>query len=221
MSGTLVTPPQATMGFDTSAALSASQAATLATAGYRFAIRCIGYAAVAVPEPLTAPEVQALQAAGLAVSVYQTFHTTGSLASAQGTSDGAYAASTVATLGGPPGMVIWYDLEGSSFPNTLYEYLNNWGEAVLGAGYLAGLYCGPQDALTWTQIMQLPAFAHYWLAGGYGVEWSQQQLDVPGRRFQMFQCAPWNQVVAGTAIDLDVTGVDSEGGAPVFWGAAT
>jgi hypothetical protein len=218
MTLSLWTPPQATVGFDTSAALSAAQAATLAQAGYRFAIRCIGYAEVPVSEPLTAPEVAALHGAGLAVSVYQTYRNTGSFTAAQGASDGNFAVSQVAALGGPAGMVIWYDMEGT-YPDTLYDYLSGWGTAVGTGGYLAGLYCGGQTALTWTQIFALPPFAHYWLAGAYGVEWSENELEVPGRGFQVYQCAPWNLSVAGTAIDVDVTALDRRQGAPAFWQA--
>jgi hypothetical protein len=215
------TPAPGTVGFDTSASLNASQAAALASSGYRFAIRCIGYESVPVPEPLTASEAATLLAAGLMVGVYQSYRNTGSFTATQGGSDGAYAATVVEGLGAPAGLVIWYDMEGT-YPSgsPLYDYLNEWGQAVANAGYAAGLYCGGQNLLTWSQIMALPPFQHYWLAGGYGASWSENQMQVPGRQFQMFQCAPWNLAAGGTAIDVDVAQVDVEGGQPTFWAAS-
>jgi hypothetical protein len=217
LAATLWSPPRSTIGFDTSAALSATQATELAEAGYRFAIRYVGLSGSTPSWALSKAEIASLQAAGLAIGVVQTFRETG-ITAAQGTADGAWAASQVAGLGIPSGIVIWCDMEGTYSGITadvLTQYLDNWGKAVQSGGYQVGLYCAGQPLLSWSQIFALPPFTHYWQAGDYAVE----MPAVPGRGFQMYQMAPWNLAAAGTLIDVDVVEQDLEGGTPVFWPA--
>jgi len=214
VTGAVLTAPVSMIGFDTSGSIdTAANAAYLASCGYKFAIRyvlCQGGLAV---KPLTSAEASRLRAAGLAIGLIQAIPNPANITAANGTRDGAYAASQAKTLGYPPGCVLWFDFEGGSFPfdNVLIAYLNNWCLAVQGAGYPAGLYNGPQNALNGQQIMQL-IFPHYWKADSI--------TNDPSRGYQIKQITGTTNVPgSGTAIDVDMVFMDSKGDLPTMWAA--
>jgi hypothetical protein len=205
------TPPTGTVGFDTSAPIDATQSAALFAAGYRFAIRMIGLESGA-SWALTAAEASLIRGAGLSLGVVQTYRNA-SFTADQGTTDGASAASQAQTIGVPQGVNLWCDVEGTYdvTASVLVAYLNNWAEAVTGAGYRPGLYNGPEALLSGAQVTDL-AFQSYWQAGAL-----VPQAD---RGYQLIQLYPPNTVVCGVDIDIDVAQEDFESGTSTFWAAA-
>jgi hypothetical protein len=221
MSSALWTPPQGTIGCDTSAPLDASQAAQLVAAGYRFLIRFIGLAGETPSWGLTAREASLLQAAGLALGIVQIQRKTG-ISAARGAADGAWAATLSQAIGSPAGATLWCDLEGGyadvAAPDLL-AYLDAWADAVGKAGYAPGLCSGPRtqpSRLGAAALGALP-FEHHWMSAA-------AVPDIPTRGYQMFQLLPMTILphglsAAGTLIAVDVVQQDSEGGAPIFWQA--
>ncbi len=220
VSSELWTPAVGTIGFDTSASLSSSQGTQLRGLGYQFAIRAVGLDGNSPPSwALTASEAGALRAAGLGIGIYQTYRNSG-ITAQQGTDDGNAAVEQAGNIGYPAGAVLWCDLEGSYSvsADTLIDYLNNWAVAVSGAGYVPGIYCGPQSVLSGQQLYSNLKFQHYWMSAA-------NVPDIPTRGYQMYQLLPYLSSmrggfpVAGTAIDVDIVASDHEGGMPIFWAA--
>jgi hypothetical protein len=181
----------------------------------------IRYVALADKTPqwaISADEAAALRGVGLALGLVQLFRESG-ITPEQGTADGCWAAQQAERAGFPAGVNVWCDLEGKYADvsaATLIGYLNNWASAVSAAGYSPGLYCGPQGKLTGDQLHGL-VFQHYWMSAA-------SVPALPGRGYQMYQLLPMTVYhsgfpIAGTLIDIDVVGVDSEGSAPIFWAA--
>lgn len=210
---TLWTPPPPTVGFDTSARLSLVQAVQLAAAGYRFALRYVLAPHAAVMEdPITVAEADALRAAGLAVGLLQGFQQASQINGPDGIRDGNAAASEALAVGYPVGATLWCDLEGRfGSAQPLIDYLNNWGRQVKAAGFIPGLYNGPQNVLNAAQIQAL-IFPAYWCPGA--------KVPKPARGYQLFQMLPASIPAPGTAIDVDVVERDARGDLPVFWGPA-
>ncbi len=205
-------PPTGTVGFDTSAPLDAQQAAALFTAGYRFAIRMIGL----LPDAswaLTAAEATLIRDAGLALGVVQIYRN-GTFTAAQGTTDGNSAAAQAQAIGFPAGVNVWCDLEGNYEVTaaTLTQYLDNWSAAVAAAGYLPGLYNGPESVLSGAQVTSL-SFQHYWQAAAL--------VPPVTVGYQLLQLCPANILVGGADIDVDVAQLDFEGRSATLWVAAS
>ncbi len=222
-SSNLWTPPAGTLGLDRSDTI-ASQASSLFSMGYQFAVRTVGLSATDTIGTLTASEVSAIQASGMAISIYQLFSTNTSYiqSASQGTTDGTYAAQQAQALGAPAGMTIWYDFEVSynTTQTIMTDYLNNWAAAVIASpyNYLAGMYVGGQNTLPSTTISNLPNFHAYWMEAGI--------VNNPtgiARGFSMYQLLPYYTstpstiIAAGINIDGDVVQTDNFGGLPVFW----
>lgn len=208
----LWTPPQGTMGGDTSGALTGTMPAQYAALGYKFALRyvLIPQGAI-VPKPLTTLEAAQLRAQGVAIGLVQAIQQPSQISATNGTRDGASAVTQAQALGYPAGAVVWYDLEGV-FPSAsvLIDYLNNWCRQLQAAGYIPGLYNGPQSPLTAAQIQAL-IFPRYW--------GPDAKVPTPSRGYCMVQTHPSNIPMAGTAVDPDIVLRDTRGDLPVFWGA--
>jgi hypothetical protein len=73
-------------------------------------------------------------------------------------------------LGIPKGCTVWLDLEGLNAWNTpaaeLSALIESWAKAVVGAGYIAGLYVGAPQPLTGKQLYALKSVTRYWLGIG-------------------------------------------------------
>ncbi len=212
-STTVLTAPQAMLGGDTSGAIvTQANADALAARGYKFLIRYVLVQGGMAVNPLTAAEVARLHSAGIAIGIIQAIPSPSQMIADNGTRDGTYAAAQAQSLGYPPGCVLWFDLEGGTFPPdpVLIAYLNNWAYAVQKSGYPAGLYNGPQSALNGVQIMAL-VFPHYWKA--------DSMTNDPSRGYQIKQLTSSVAIAAaGTAVDVDMVTVDNKGDLPTFWG---
>jgi hypothetical protein len=209
-SSSIISLATGTVGVDRTATI-APQASQLYALGYRFAFRTLGLSD-STEGILTASEVAAIFKAGLALGLFQNYRNKGITAD-QGTADGQFAANKAIELGAPKdkGLVLWYDLEGTFgvSTQTMLDYLDNWANAVITAGFAPGLYNGPQELLSGSQISSLPNYHAYWQAAA--------QVSSPQRGYQVYQLNPQNYMVAGINVDVDVVQPDFDGDFATFW----
>lgn len=76
----------------------------------------------------------------------------------------------LAGLGIPKAATVWLDLEGIHAWNTpaaeLVALIESWATAIVGAGFVAGLYVGAPQPLTGAQLFGLRYIRRYWLGIG-------------------------------------------------------
>jgi hypothetical protein len=193
-------------GFDSDTTLSAAVAQQFYGAGYKFCLRYLSLTQEP-PSDLTTQEATDILNSGLALMPVQHVRNHGWLPSASlGQQDGQNAASNAQDVGFPVGVNVWCDLEGvgnSAAPQNVIDYCQAWYSAVDAAGFAPGLYVGYGTKLTGQQLYDL-SFQHYWR--------SQSTVpEIPNRSYQLIQFLP-SITAYGIAIDLDVTGIDDEGG---------
>ena len=217
LSGTIQPAPTGgSHGLDTDTVLTAETAAAFASQGYQFALRYISLSSPQHPGDLTTEEAEAILGAGLALGVVQHVRRDGWAPTAEmGTQDGQCAAANAEQIGLPTGMLIWQDLEGvvsgtadSPTASDVIGYCNAWYDAVEAAGYVPGLYVGPQSILTANQLFYDLKTSHYWKS-------ASRVPEVPVRGFQMFQSIVPDPV-NGVSIDADITRADDEGDQATF-----
>jgi hypothetical protein len=210
LSGTPQPAAHAVAGFDTDTALTASTAACLFAAGFRF---CVRYVSPGSPSPqdLTFAEGGVILRAGLALMAVQHVRGMGWRPSQQsGQADGANAAANARSAGIPPDVTVWLDLEGinaSEAASGVSAYAEDWFHSVQTAGYVPGLYAGAGAILDGQQLMALP-FQHYWRSASVVPE-------IPGRGYQMLQSQPV-LFQSAPCIDIDFLQQDLEGCVP-WW----
>jgi hypothetical protein len=205
--------PSGVWGFDTDTQLAPTPAAAFVAAGLRFAI---GYLTMNGPESssdLTNPEAQDILNAGLALMAVQHVQNPGWVPNADlGTQYGRWAATNAQTVGFPPGVSIWLDLEGvanGTVPSDVIDYCNIWYAAVATAGYIPGIYVGADSILTGDQLYEDLYFQYYWQSGS-------EVPEMPTRGYCMVQSVSSSDDVDGVAYDRDVTEMDNLGNTP-FW----
>ncbi|HEY7333666.1 MAG TPA: DUF1906 domain-containing protein [Bryobacteraceae bacterium] len=195
-------------GFDCDTVISAVVAEQFYTQGYKFCIRYVSIGQESSSD-LTEQEATSILSCGLALMPVQHTRSPGWSPTRQlGLQDGGNAGANAQSVGFPPGVNLWCDLEGvGSSAQTLdiVRYCDAWFEAVAEAGYAPGVYVGAAAQLTGQQLYDLP-FQHYWR--------SQSVVpDVPNRGYQMFQLFPSIEI-NGIEVDIDVANSDREGGRP-------
>jgi hypothetical protein len=175
-------------------------------------LRAISFGTKQENSDLTTSEANDILNAGLALMAVQHprnpgWRPTGAL----GTSDGRNAVNNARSVGFPPGVNVWVDLEGvdakSSIPDVI-AYCNNWTDHVQTAGYRPGIYVGSNALMISSQqFFHLP-FLHYWRAGGI-----IPAVETQG--YQMIQKIAGEKIF-GVNIDRDTTQTDKLGG-HVLW----
>lgn len=198
-------------GFDVNAPLSAAKALSLKNAGYDFCIRYIPRKANLLKGNLTNAEALNILHARLALMAVQHvalpgWNPTASLGTEYGSFAATYARETV---GLPPGVNIWLDLEevaAGSAAADIIAYCEAWYHEVHAAGYEPGIYVGYGTGLTPQQLYNNLSFKHYWRA--------YNGPQVATRGFQLLQKT--QKTVAGITLDPDLTQNDNKGDA-VFW----
>lgn len=155
-------------GFDCNTIVRATDAATFAKAGYKFAIRYVPRAGV-LPHDITAAELNTLLSAGLGVMLVQHVERDGppwwTPTEAKGMAYGERAAEYAHDIGYPMGATLWLDLEGivpGTDPEIIIRYANAWFTAVAVRGYQPGIYVGYNAILTPVQLYRRLKFARYW-----------------------------------------------------------
>lgn len=208
--GTVQQAPAGLQGCDVNQVLSARNCQQLLNAGYQFAIRYLPRNSSDESGCLTNDEALTILNSGLALMAVQhvapsPWTPSGSLGTQYGSFVAQYAANTV---GLPPGMNIWLDLEGISgvASSDVIDYCQNWYAAVFNAGYVPGVYVGWGTELSSKQLYDDLSFQHYWSA-------YNNDTEVATRGFQLIQAT--NVPVDGlqVEVDPDTTQNDNLGGA--------
>jgi hypothetical protein len=210
LAGTVKAAPAGIQGFDTSKLTSAG-AQALRQAGFDFSLR---YPSRADQEPagdLTRDEAAAILGAGLALMPVQHAAPEGWEPGADlGTTNGRNAVANAKIVDFPTGINLWLDLERvatDAAVQDVIDYCNAWFAEVDGAGFISGLYVGPQAILNSHQLSEQLRTKHYWKAASI-------VPPVEKRGYQMVQSL--HPKVAGVDIDSDVTMNDAFGDA-VRW----
>lgn len=123
------------------------------------------------------------------------------------------------SLGVPPGVTVWLDLEGKKSyetpPQQLISLNNDWAKMMQNAGYIAGLYVGSPQPLTGDELARL-AFSRYWKAPSRVLDRAGKAWDGPsGIGFCMWQMWPqgmWRDT--GVFVDVNIIGQDFRGRVP-------
>lgn len=193
------TAPPGSRGIDCVQKISAQQAAALRAHGLDFVVRYLG--------SLDLDELHGILDAGLGcmpVTFADAF-------------DGAHAVAQCHTLGFPPGICVWLDLEGSGpwneSPDLLGAQIDGWTIPVTSAGYLPSLYVGVPQPLTSTQLYARKV-VRYWRGQGRIVDHTGA-LAEPTCGWCMYQTYP-SHMREGVWVDDDVTQHDYRGRAPVW-----
>jgi hypothetical protein len=187
-------------GTDSVQLVDAASAARLKEAGFDFAIQYLG--------TVTRDGVAAIVAAGLgfmSVTYADKF-------------DGAATVNALASLGLPPGITAWLDVEGLATmdPVLVKSRINAWAESVQNAGFMPGIYVGAGCPLTSVELYAL-GVTRYWKALSRIID-RNGQLAEPGCGWSMLQLFP--SVTRGQVwVDVNVMQQDYRGRLPV-WAAA-
>jgi len=192
------------LGFDADTVIAADVAALFRAQGYAF---CLRYLSIGTPQDagdLSTAEALDILNAGLALMpVQHVLKSPWAPTLALGNEFGANAAANAQEVGFPAGVCVWCDLEGvaaGTAAQDVIDYCTAWFEGVSAAGYLPGLYVGPDCVLDGAQLYALP-FGHYWQA-------ASQTPNLAGRGYQMQQRLV-RDPVNGIGIDANQTHEDS------------
>lgn len=212
LSGRIESAPNNALGFDTSEVIRPGVAEKFAKENFKFCLRYLSLNPQQGKFDLTTDEANRILDAGLALMPVQ--HVRGTKENpwweptgAEGASDGDNAVKNARSVGFPPGVNVWVDMEGvsakSSIPNVI-AYCNNWVDRVQKAGYRPGVYVGGNALMISSQqLFHLP-FLHYWRAGGI-------IPAVATQGYQMIQTIAGEKIF-GVDIDRDTTQTDHLGG---------
>ncbi len=209
LNGVVMCAPNKSFGFDVDSKMSLEKARQFYQDGYRFCLRYLSRKSEESRD-LTYEEASAILEGGLALMPVQHVLNSGWYPNADlGKEYGENAAVNADTVGFPPGVNVWCDLEGIK-PGTpaqdVIDYCNAWYDAVAAKKYLPGLYVGANSILNGEQLYHALKFKHYWKS-------ASRVHNVPTRGYQMIQTS-LDENVHGCDIDKDITYVDSEGGSP-------
>jgi hypothetical protein len=211
LGGTVKAAAPGLHGFDTNTVLTAQVASAFRQQGFAFCVRYLSPSSPQAGGDLSAAEAQAILGSGLALmAVQHVSKAEWAPTEALGSQFGAAAAQNAQTVGFPPGVNIWRDLEGvrSGVANEdVIAYCNAWFDAVSAVQYQPGIYVGSDCILTGDDLFWRLRTHHYWRSG------SSYTPDIPHRGYQLVQritSAP--DVGGGIAIDRDITMPDALNG---------
>jgi hypothetical protein len=207
--GTVQSGAPGLRGFDTDTVLNSQLAQEFYDQEYKFCLRYLSLGCETICD-LTAAEASNILNSGLALMAVQHvmdagWSPTGNL----GAQNGQWAARNANSVGFPPGVNVWCDLEGiaaGTAAQNVIDYCNAWYNAVKAGGFVPGLYVGANAILSGQQLYDLD-FQHYWQS-------MSQVPSIPNRGYQLIQNS--TTTVNGIGIDVDVTQTDNEGG-QVLW----
>jgi hypothetical protein len=199
----VVPVPLGSRGADMAAALTFTNAADLKTAGLDYVTRYVG--------GISGAELALIHAAGLGLQLVTYSRAPGWTPSAAlGAGDGAGDVAHLHALGIPAGMLVWIDLEGvSGSAADVIAWVEARAAALVGAGYIAGLYVGAGEVLNAAQLYALRGVTRYWRAFNQGI-------PEPRCGWCQFQTFPPNQTLHGVEIDRDFVQSDYEGRTPLM-----
>lgn len=140
--------------------------------------------------------------------------------------DGPMTVKQLRALAIPDGFTVWLDVEsvGDLDPVTLRAKINAWAAVVSAAGYMPGMYVGPNCKLTSVELYQLKV-VRYWHCGAKIID-RNGQIAEPGCGFCMYQLFPETKVGAdeqgngSILVDFDFVQQDFRNRLPVWLRAA-
>lgn len=190
----LVEPVPDCLLFDTAWKLTRADMALLWAAGFRGAIRYVGFDEQPSSEDLDAPELGGLLDTGFGVMVAQHVRNAGWMPSeARGTSDGTFGVRHALAAGLAQGTSFWDDLEGISgtAPQTL-GYANQ-KLTIVKATFRMGEYIGDEVPLDGHELFVGLGANRYWRS-------ASRVPDVERRGYCMVQM----QTIQVGAVEVDV-----------------
>ncbi|HEY6463395.1 MAG TPA: glycoside hydrolase domain-containing protein [Polyangiaceae bacterium] len=194
---------------DTVTKLTAGEAKALYDAGVRAVVRYCPLPGNGVGWDLTAEELAADTAAGLAVVVVQHPRAPSQnvIDEATGEADAKRAIEYCAAIGYGPGASLVLDMEGVRSTRTADAHASAWCVTARLAGYRPVIYVGYDSGLSTAQLAAMGDDVEYWCdAGAYGAR------PTPPRKFAWKQ--HMQSTLAGVGVDRDDVLVD---GAVVGW----
>ena len=178
-------------GVDCVSVLDSTSAAALRAAGASFAVRYLW--------SVSSAEIDAILGAGLAVS----------LVTYADRFSGPEAAAALRTLGIPPGVTAWLDVEGVTLStDATIAAVDTWALAIIQAGYQPGIYVGASSGLTGAELYDL-SVVRYWR--------SASLVPEPSCGYCLTQGL--TTTIAGVQVDVDYVLPDHERRLPVLVGA--
>jgi hypothetical protein len=172
------------------------------------ALKTLGVGAVGrYLETLTATERDLVFAAGLPI-LPLTEAPLGALSATLGSELATSHLSLASALGVPTTVHLMSDFEAQSGDAEGYDRALT--SALAQAGYVPLAYIGAGQTLTGHELFELPDVHIYWRGGSLGIA-------EPDCGFAIWQIPPLDQVLAGTRIDVSLTGADVRGRSPVLW----
>jgi hypothetical protein len=191
---------------DTTAKLSAEHIQPLLDADYRGVARYLRLPGLSDVQDIDASELTALVNGGLGVLLVQHVRYPGwNPANYAGAVDAAAATVQATAAGYPMGAHIFVDLEGiSGTAADTAKFANDWADAVVAAGYLAGCYVGYNVPLSPAELYELHRVNSYWSDPG--------PRKVATRGFAIKQAA--QIMISGLKFDPNVVARDNEDETP-------
>ena len=209
--GTVQNAAPGLKGFDTNTIVTSTQANEFKNGGYAFCIRYLSRGAGQSSGDLSYNEAKTILDAGLALSAVQHVLSAGwNPTAALGATYGTNAAANATSIGLPPGMNLWCDLEGvaSGTPaQQVIDYCNAWYQAVAEGGFIPGIYVGANCILSGNQLYSDLKFQHYWKS-------LSNVPTIPNRGYQLIQSK--GATVYGVNIDNDTTQNDEQGDSMIW-----
>ena len=200
-------------GFDTNGVLGDASCRAAKARGFSFCLRYVSRGDRQSASDLSEAEARTILNAGLALMPVQHVARDGwSPSKALGTVYGRNAAAHSLSIGFPPGMNVWLDLEGAK-PSTSHriviDYCNAWFAEVASAGFAPGIYIGARAVLTSEEIFWRLQTTHFWRSGS-------KVPDIPHRGYQMIQKIIKGDKIGSIEIDRNLTVTDNFGQS-VLW----
>jgi hypothetical protein len=138
--------------------------------------------------------------------------------------DGNSAVEQCEALALPAGCTVWLDIEGKKVwamnPQEVIARVNGWADAVIGGGYMPGLYVGSPQPLTGDELYALHV-VRYWKAPSRVIDRNGRVWDGPACGFCMYQCWPSKNWPTDTDpnrvfVDVDFIQEDLRGRLPAW-----
>jgi hypothetical protein len=204
---------RAVLGFDCLTRLDAATCALFFSSGYRFAVRYLSRSHF-VPDDtdgagsMSRAEAETILGSGLALMPVQKAKRNMQASAIYGRAVGVAAAANASDLGFPPGVTVWCDVEAVALTESTEDviaYCNAWWSEVDAAGFVPGLYVGPNSRLTTEVLYSRLKFTGYWKS-------ASKVGNVDTRGYQMLQSLSMD--LNGIRVDSNIAAVDSRGGRP-------
>ena len=210
----IVTPaPPGLHGFDTNGVLGDASCRAAKARGFSFCLRYVSRGERPSASDLSEWEAGTILDAGLALMPIQHVARDGwSPSKALGTVYGRNAAAHTLSIGFPPGINVWLDLEGvkpATSHRVVIDYCNAWFAEVGSAGFSPGVYIGARAVLTSEEIFWRLQTTHFWRSGS-------KVPDIPHRGYQMIQKIIKGDKIGSIEIDRNLTVTDNFGQS-VLW----